>query len=173
MSKVKQATNDFGVGGCRRSRFGDIDRCTCPCGRREHPRQAYKSEMPTERLRDACCCVCCGRNVPDLPDRRRPRYQEVLPRNLRRPYQVESACRQAVLNWVTGGCCLGVCRNWQFSHVGTTCRSTIYALLNRPNGYKESCKTYLRGKRIQSGSKDAADDIYWAENEQRGICTLC
>ena len=112
------------------------------------------------------------RMFPDLPDRRMDqRHQEALPRNIRRPYrQAESACRQAVLKLGNRGCC--------FRHVRKLAEVLAWALDYKPEylhgghlidrvGYKEFVKHIFEGVEFNPEAK-MADDIYWAENEQRG-----
>ena len=107
----------------------------------------------------------------NLPDRRMEQRQAVIPGYSGRPYrQAESSCRQAVLKLGNRGC-----RSW---HVRKLAEILAWALDYKPEylhgghlidrvGYKEFVKHIFEGVEFNPEAK-MADDIYWAENEQRG-----
>ena len=172
---VKANFNDFGVMGINKMVY-DYDRCigcgACAKACEHHATGVLTLTKDGKIDKDTCCCVGCGECVLACPT-------SAWTRNPKKLFRVTLGGRtgkqnprsgKLFLNWVTEDVVLGMFANWQ--------KFSAWALDYKPEylhgghlidrvGYKEFVKHIFEGVEFNPEAK-MADDIYWAENEQRG-----
>lgn len=171
---AKANFNDFGVIGINKMVY-DYDRCigcgACAEACEHHATGVLSLNKDGKIDKDSCCCVGCGECVLICPT-------SAWTRNPKKLYRVTLGGRtgkqnprsgKLFLNWVDEDVVLGMFGNWQ--------KFSAWALDYKPEylhgghlidrvGYKTFVKHIFEGVTFNPEAK-MADDIYWAENEQR------
>lgn len=171
---VKANFNDFGIMGINKQIY-DIDRCigcgACVEACAHHATGVLSLNKNGKIDKDTCCCVGCGECSIACPTgawSRGPILYRVTLGG--RTGKQNPRSGKLFLNWVTEDVLLGMFANWQ--------KFSAWALDYKPEylhgghlidrvGYKEFVKHIFEGVTFNPEAK-MADDIYWAENEQRG-----
>lgn len=166
--------NDFGIMGIHKQVY-DIDRCigcgSCVDACEHHATGVLSLNAAGKVDKDTCCCVGCGECSLICPtgawSRGRQLYRVTLGG---RTGKQNPRAGKLFLNWVTEDVILAMFANWQ--------KFSAWALDYKPEyihgghlidraGYKEFAKRIFEGVEFNPEAK-VADDIFWAENEQRG-----
>ncbi|MBU9736421.1 sulfite reductase subunit C [Diplocloster agilis] len=171
---VKANFNDFGIMGIYKMDY-NYDRCigcgACVDACEHHATGVLSLNKDNKVDKDTCCCVGCAECVLACPT-------SAWTRNPKKLYRVTLGGRtgkqnpragKLFLNWVTEDVLLGMFANWQ--------KFSAWALDYKPEylhgghlidraGYKTFVKHIFEGVEFNPEAK-MADDIYWAENEQR------
>ena len=171
---VKANFNDFGVMGVHKQVY-DIDRCigcgSCVEACEHHATGVLSLNANGKIDKDACCCVGCGECSLICPTGAWSRGKQLYRVTLGgRTGKQNPRAGKLFLNWVTEDVVLGMFGNWQ--------KFSAWALDYKPEylhgghlidrvGYKAFVKHIFEGVEFNPEAK-MADDIYWAENEQRG-----
>ena len=172
---VKANFNDFGIMGIYKMNY-DYDRCigcgACARACEHHATGVLTLNKDGKIDKDACCCVGCAECVIACPTSAWTRGDKHLYRVTLggRTGKQNPRSGKLFLNWVTEDVILGMFANWQ--------KFSAWALDYKPEylhgghlidrvGYKEFIKHIFEGVEFNPEAK-VADDIYWAENEQRG-----
>lgn len=167
--------NDFGVMGIYKMDY-DQDRCigcgACVKACDHHATGVLSLNAHGKIDKDSCCCVGCGECVIACPTGGWTRGDKHLWRVTLggRTGKQFPRMGKLFLNWVTEDVVLGMFANWQ--------KFSAWALDYKPEylhgghlidrvGYKGFVKHIFEGVEFNPEAK-MADDIYWAENEQRG-----
>lgn len=171
---VKANFNDFGIMGIHKMEY-DIDRCIgCgACVRAcEHAATGVLSLNKDGKVdKDTCCCVGCAECVIACPTgawTRNPKHLYRVTLGGRTGKQNPRAGK-LFLNWVTEDVILGMFGNWQKFSAWALDYKPVYlhgGHLIDMAGYKTFCEHIFEGVEFNPEAK-MADDIYWAENEQR------
>lgn len=172
---VKANFNDFGIMGIYKQEY-DINRCIgCGCcvDACAHAATGVLTLNKDGKIdKDACCCVGCSECSIICPTgawsrSTKPLYRVTLGG---RTGKQNPRAGKLFLNWVTEDVILGMFANWQKFSAWALDYQPVYLhgghLIDR-TGYKEFCKHIFEGVEFNPEAK-MADDIYWAENEQRG-----
>ena len=122
--------------------------------------------------KDTCCCVGCGECSLICPTGAWSRGTKQLYRVTLggRTGKQNPRAGKLFMNWVTEDVILAMFGNWQKFSAWVLDYKPEYLhgghLIDRA-GYKEFKKRILEGVELNPEAK-VADDIFWAENEQRG-----
>ena len=172
---VKANFNDFGIMGINKQVY-DIARCigcgSCVDACKHHATGVLSLNQNGKIDKDTCCCVGCGECSLICPTGAWTRGDKKLYRVTLggRTGKQNPRAGKLFLNWVTEDVILGMFANWQ--------KFSAWALDYKPEylhgghlidrvGYKEFVKHIFEGVEFNPEAK-MADDIFWAENEQRG-----
>ena len=171
---AKANFNDFGIMGVNKQVY-DYDRCigcgSCVDACQSHATGVLTLNKDGKIDKDVCCCVGCGECTLICPTGAWTRDPKKLYRVTLGGRTGKQSPRSGKLfmNWVTEEVVLGMFANWQ--------KFSAWALDYKPEylhgghlidrvGYKEFIKHIFEGVTFNPEAK-VADDIYWAENEQR------
>lgn len=171
---VKANFNDFGIMGINKMDY-DYSRCigcgACADACDHHATGVLSLNADGKIDKDTCCCVGCGECVLACPTSawtRNPKHLFRVTLGGRTGKQNPRAGK-LFLNWVTEDVIIGMFSNWQ--------KFSAWALDYKPEylhgghlidraGYKTFIEHIFEGVEFNPEAK-MADDIYWAENEQR------
>lgn len=166
--------NDFGVMGIAKMEY-HYERCigcgACVRACAHHATGVLSLNKDNKVDKDTCCCVGCGECVIACP-------ASAWTRSAKKFYRVTLGGRtgkqyprmgKIFLNWVTEDVVLAMFANWQKFSAWVMDYKPEYLhgghLIDR-SGYKKFKEMILDGVELNPEAK-VAEDIYWAENEQR------
>ena len=166
--------NDFGVMGIAKMEY-HYERCigcgACVRACAHHATGVLSLNKDNKVDKDTCCCVGCGECVIACP-------ASTWTRSAKKFYRVTLGGRtgkqyprmgKIFLNWVTEDVVLAMFANWQKFSAWVMDYKPEYLhgghLIDR-SGYKKFKEMILDGVELNPEAK-VAEDIYWAENEQR------
>ena len=166
--------NDFGVMGIAKMEY-HYERCigcgACVRACAHHATGVLSLNKDNKVDKDTCCCVGCGECVIACP-------ASAWTRSAKKFYRVTLGGRtgkqyprmgKIFRNWVTEDVVLAMFANWQKFSAWVMDYKPEYLhgghLIDR-SGYKKFKEMILDGVELNPEAK-VAEDIYWAENEQR------
>ena len=166
--------NDFGVMGIAKMEY-HYERCigcgACVRACAHHATGVLSLNKDNKVDKDTCCCVGCGECVIACP-------ASAWTRSAKKFYRVTLGGRtgkqyprmgKIFLNWVTEDVVLAMFANWQKFSAWVMDYKPEYLhgghLIDR-SGYKKFKEMILDEVELNPEAK-VAEDIYWAENEQR------